>query len=348
LECSVRCSNCGADVPEGKKLCQECGSEQPDVKPPKPKSRFAKTAWIGAVAIVAFAVALTAYLANSGPGAAVAELSSAVRSGDDVAVANMFVPTLRTGFLLDRTEGASRILTSRLPNIGSMELRKVASDEAWLLDPGSPDVRLVLRKSDGWRIASVSYSETETVEEPLSFAETVNETTHLPRGTRIVIAPSVAGRVRKTIKVLSRDGREVSRSETNREVLAQPTTGEVYVGTGTRGSGVSRLVTGSRFKKKENRVTNSSSRLSAKDGKLGASWRITNPRTGDRDRLVLLGPGGDVEVGDNSKLSGKYDWYDSLSYFSMQGGSAWNPTGKWIVVVEKNNRPAAWRAVTVE
>ena len=325
------------NVPETPKVAER-EDEAPTEQPPWP---IGVRLWIGLGVVLAIVAIGAAYLLFRGPGSAAAELTSAVQSGDDITVVKMLVPSLQTGLLGGRTEGAAQAVSSSFPSLDSMELRKVSSSEAWLLDPDSPDLRLVFKKGDGWQVTSASYITTETVDEPLVFPEAVNETNHLPAGTRIVIEASQPGTVRRTVRVLKRDGTEVSRTEANREVLTQPTAGEVYQGTGKKGSGVTRLRTGSRVDKKAYRVTNNRSTVGA-PGTLATSWRIPNPKSGDRTRCIELGPQQYTSESDNTKMSSGYDWYDFYSSIELTEYDA----GRWIVVIERNNRPAVWKVVT--
>lgn len=307
--------------------------------------------WIGialGVALVAAAgVAVYVVQTNASPEKAVATFTSAIAAKDDVGVAGMFTSDLRDSFLANKTEGAADTVKQRFPSVESMQLREVSNSEVWLLNPKEPDAKLTLRKDGGWHVASASYFVTETVTEDLKPSSEVHKTKHLPKGTTVVIARARKGSIEKLYKVAMVDGTEAGRAELNRRTLDYPKAGETYKGTGKRGHGVTRLLTGSKFNKRTYRVTNNSRTIRASVGKLGASWRTLSPKSGDTDRFVMLGPGHEVIVHKASKLKGGMRWYDAYAY-STSRLTEWSRKGRWILIVEKNDRPAVWRVVTVK
>ncbi len=302
---------------------------------------------VSVIAGVAIIAGVWAFLAVPRSDDAQERLAAAIAAGDDAAVESMFQPAVWAAISKDSTQGASAVLLSRIPGAESLAVRKVNGDEVWLVSTVSPDARLELRKAAGWKVTSASYYETQTVTEPLTFPKTVHKTEYLPRGTTIVVTNPVEGKAERTHKVLMRDGQEIRRSETGFVVLIKPVTGEAYVGTGSKGKGVTNFLVGSRFDRAAIRVTNDGDTVDAKDGRLGATWRMANPVSGDRQRLILLGPSANTSLGTMKKLKSA-DWVESGASFSMPNDSPWKPLGKWIAIVETNGKPGTWRVVTVK
>ena len=358
------CANCGQRFDETPNFCPDCGEVQPTAAeaPLAPQRAWVQLhlksiVWAaGGLGVALLLIGLTAFLRGQPSGsasppslspgaAAVAEFRSTIKKEDDAGVAAQFSPTLRADFLGNTATAAASVLRKHYPKLASMQVREVSDDETWLLDPSDADTRLEFRAAEGWKVASVSYAETATVEEAVTAPDLVHRTKHLPSGTRIFVAEAVPGRVSKTYRISARDGKEVNRIVQNESVIANAVPAEIFEGTGTKGEGISKLTTGVRFSDREadhHRIIESVRTFPASRDVIGTSWRIEDPEAGDRARAVLLGPGHQTWEGKEYRIAKRYAFF----YFNPSFVTPSRP-GKYVVVAEENGRPAAWRVVTV-
>jgi uncharacterized protein YabE (DUF348 family) len=81
------------------------------------------------------------------------------------------------------------------------------------------------------KVSRVDASQTATTSEEIPFETLSSESGELPKGEKKVTQAGAAGKVDKTFKLILVDGREASRTLVSENVIAQPVTEKVTVGT---------------------------------------------------------------------------------------------------------------------
>lgn len=195
---------------------------------------------------------------------------------------------------------------------------------------------------------AVEVTTVTTTKRPMPESE-VRKTKHLPKGTRFIVTKGRRGERELTYTVEVSGGVRTTPSPPGEALVSLGVPPLVWSGTGKRSSAsVSKLATGTKVNKSA-MVTNPSKVVDGRSGRLAVGARLSNPKAGNKVRFVLLSPDGTTTMSKTSTAkSSNYDWYDFSSTWTLPSGQRIEPRGKWIVVVEVDGRPAAWKVFTVK
>lgn len=203
--------------------------------------------------------------------------------------------------------------------------------------------------ADGAATPVVEVTTVKTTKRPMPENQ-VQKTKHLPKGTRFTVTKGRRGERELTYTVEVRGGVRTTPSPPDEALVSLGVPPLVWSGTGRRSSAsVSKLATGTKINQSAATVTNPSKVIDGRRGRLAVGARLSNPRAGNKLRFILLSPASTTTMSKTSiAKSGYYDWYDFSSTWTLPSGQRIEPRGKWIVVVEVDGRPAAWKVFTVK
>lgn len=191
---------------------------------------------------------------------------------------------------------------------------------------------------------------TSSIIKPYMSDPVLYRTKHLPKGTRIKVVKGRSGKRELSYTVEALNGVTTTPSPPTEQIVAFSKPPAVWVGQGKRGTAtVTNVAIGTKEARATATVANPTKTVNGKRGDLAVSARLVTPRVGTKIRFVLLDPNGHegVSTGDKVTTAGTA-WYNFSTSWSWPSGTAITPTGRWVLVVEVDGRPTAWRVFTVK